>query len=177
MGALAQQKHINPNNRLVMTDDQMERLASIGFRFTNKQSTWEERIEQLVEYKAKHGDTLVPVAYTQHNNFGRWVTYVKRQWSLNKLPPDRIATLEAIGFDFTVRKIHRLPVGKYELSAAETNTNTDTDNANTDNTDNNGVNNNTIDDDNDNNIITDTIMAIANPHHHNWQAYNNLPLQ
>merc|ERR1711865_274456 len=148
MGALAQQKHINPNNRLVMTDDQMERLASIGFRFTNKQSTWEERIEQLVEYKVKHGDTLVPVAYTHHNNFGRWVTYVKRQWSLNKLPPDRIATLEAIGFDFTVRKIHRLPVGKYELSAAETNTNTD--NANTDNTginNNTGVNNNTTIDD------------------------------
>jgi len=106
--AIANNKEVNKSNRLVLTDHQMQKLVAIGFRFTNKQSSWEERIEQIINYKAKHGDTLVPVAFTGSNNLGRWVTSVKRTYSLQKLSTERISILDAIGFDFSIRKIHRL---------------------------------------------------------------------
>ena len=87
---------------IVLTDERMNKLAAIGFRF-KVQSDWDERLKQIVEYKALNGNTRVPVAYKGHNNLGRWVTSIKTAYYEGKVPTDRIAKLDAIDFDWSLR--------------------------------------------------------------------------
>ena len=87
---------------ICLTDERMNKLAAIGFRF-KVQSDWDERLKQIIEYKALHGNTRVPVAYKGHNNLGRWVTSIKTAYYEGKVPADRIAKLDAIDFDWSLR--------------------------------------------------------------------------
>lgn len=87
---------------ICLTDERMNKLAAIGFRF-KVQSDWDERLKQIIEYKALNGNTRVPVAYRGHNNLGRWVTSIKTAYYEGKVPADRIAKLDAIDFDWSLR--------------------------------------------------------------------------
>jgi hypothetical protein len=49
-----------------MTPDRAHRLEAIGFAWATRDPRhvpWESRFNQLVEYKKKHGDCLVPIGY------------------------------------------------------------------------------------------------------------------
>lgn len=56
--------------RTVMTQYQLEQLASISFRFANKQIDFDERISQLKEYKKLHGHTKVPTELKEYSRLG-----------------------------------------------------------------------------------------------------------
>ena len=43
-----------------------------GCDVQGKELSWEERYEQLVEYKEEHGDTRVPQKYEPNPALGRW---------------------------------------------------------------------------------------------------------
>jgi Helicase associated domain len=51
-----------------MTDDQLQQLASIGFRVSNVHLKFNDRLAHLQEYKQLHGHTFVPHAYTGFSN-------------------------------------------------------------------------------------------------------------
>jgi Helicase associated domain len=90
-----------------MTDVQLTKLASIGFRFTNKVLDWDVRFQFLEQYKKMHGHTRVPKAYSEFANLGDWVMGLRDRYKNNKLRPDRIARLEAIGFEWRLRAPRR----------------------------------------------------------------------
>lgn len=46
-----------------ITDEQIKKLASVGFSFS-LQDDFETRFKHLVEFKKEHGHTKVPVFYT-----------------------------------------------------------------------------------------------------------------
>lgn len=92
----------DPSKKPFMTDEQMTKLAGVGFRF-KLQNDWEKRFAQLVEYKAKFGHTRVPVAYERHDKLGKWVAHIKNMYHQNKLPQDRRAKLNALEFDWSLR--------------------------------------------------------------------------
>jgi len=55
-----------------LTDERLNRLNQLGFVWDfPKMDDWETRFEQLIEYKAKHGDTLVPKKYPTNPSLGR----------------------------------------------------------------------------------------------------------
>jgi hypothetical protein len=86
-----------------MSDLQVTKLASVGFRFTNKIMDWDTRFQLLEQYKTLHGNTRVPKAYSGFSNLGDWVMGVRHRYKMNKLSPERIARLEAIGFEWKLR--------------------------------------------------------------------------
>ena len=85
-----------------LSQDRIDRLISIGFKWTQKEVAptvpWETRFDELVEYKAKHGDCNVP---QRQGKLGTWVRAQRQQYKKGKLSQDRIDRLNSIGFDWT----------------------------------------------------------------------------
>lgn len=67
--------------------------------------SWQEMYERLVSYKAKFGNTCVPIDYKDDPRFGRWV---KRQRSRCE-DPSRIDLLNIIGFEWQFGKTLMYP--------------------------------------------------------------------
>eukprot|EP00584_Thalassiosira_punctigera_P017129 CAMPEP_0172568106 /NCGR_PEP_ID=MMETSP1067-20121228/118539_1 /TAXON_ID=265564 ORGANISM="Thalassiosira punctigera, Strain Tpunct2005C2" /NCGR_SAMPLE_ID=MMETSP1067 /ASSEMBLY_ACC=CAM_ASM_000444 /LENGTH=436 /DNA_ID=CAMNT_0013359623 /DNA_START=44 /DNA_END=1354 /DNA_ORIENTATION=+ len=96
--------------------DKISELRSMGFDFSPMtsggsrenherrfQKQWDEQFRELKKYKAKHGDCLVSCVNRTRNKLGNWVRGQRKL--MNKagrdgFPPQRLAKLEAIGFDF-----------------------------------------------------------------------------
>ena len=109
-----------------LSQDRIDQLNSIGFNWALKKRVeqtervrvpWETRFNQLVEYKAKHGDCNVPVRQGQ---LGQWVHKQRYTYKIGKLSKDRIDRLDGIGFHFggigfhwtsTVRGPRKTPIG------------------------------------------------------------------
>lgn len=76
------------------------------------QNEWNQRICDLVAYKAEHGNLLVPTKYEKNPTLGRWVSQQRAQYHAytkakqegnadlgsRRMNEERIAQLEAIGF-------------------------------------------------------------------------------
>jgi hypothetical protein len=66
---------------------------------------WNKMLEALVEYKKEHNSTMVPQCYDQDQRLGRWVHYQRVEYWIyqtsgkGKINADRIARLEALGFE------------------------------------------------------------------------------
>jgi hypothetical protein len=63
-------------------------------------ASWSERFTQLAAYKEEFGHCLVPARWNESPALGRWVVHQRRVRKAGKLSPDRIARLEALGFDW-----------------------------------------------------------------------------
>lgn len=96
--------------------NRMDILEEIGFQFQVKRNTWMERLQQLKEYKAEHGDCNVPITHAPNPSFGRWVHTQRHQEKLRReqrndgkkssksaMTDERFALLDAIGFSWEVR--------------------------------------------------------------------------
>ena len=81
-----------------LAQDRTDQLSSIGFEWKQRDPTvpWETRFNELVQYKAKHGDCDVPWSQGQ---LGRWVHKQRTTHKKGKLSRDRIDRLTGIGFD------------------------------------------------------------------------------
>jgi hypothetical protein len=66
---------------------------------------WNKMLEALVEYKKEQNSTMVPQCYDQDQRLGRWVHYQRVEYWIyqtsgkGKINADRIARLEALGFE------------------------------------------------------------------------------
>jgi Helicase associated domain len=61
-----------------LSQSRIEKLEQIGFqwRVAKPAVGWENRYEQLVQYRNQHGDCNVPQSYPPDKPFGRWVMKV-----------------------------------------------------------------------------------------------------
>ncbi len=77
-------------------------LEDIGFKWVNRNSTFDQRVKQLLEYAKEHGSLHVSqVAYPKdsaNHKLSRWVNEMRRLYNENRLSIDRINTLNKIGF-------------------------------------------------------------------------------
>ena len=84
-----------------LAQDRIDRLNSIGFKWTLKEGgpkvPWETRFNELVQYKAKHGDCNIP---RRQGQLGDWVSKQRIAYRDDKLEQDRIDRLNGIGFDW-----------------------------------------------------------------------------
>jgi hypothetical protein len=78
---------------------------------TKHDEKWNGRYDQLLEYKAKNGHTMVPQCYHDDPRLGRWVHYqrveywIYQQSGSAKITKERIARLNAIGFEWDPQKV------------------------------------------------------------------------
>ena len=87
-----------------LAQDRIDRLSSIGFKWAMKQTTgpkvpWETRFNELVQYKANHGDCHVP---SSQGKLGTWESHQRRVYKANSLAQDRIDRLNGIGFKWAI---------------------------------------------------------------------------
>ena len=98
--------------------EQIAMLNSVGFAWSHRQGIYDFMVHLLEEFKKEHGHCLVPqhhivVIERDELLLGRWCDTQRRQYKLfqdgkrSEMTPERIARLEAIGFDFGSRKPDR----------------------------------------------------------------------
>jgi superfamily II DNA or RNA helicase len=94
------QSQRNNYSKGILPADRFARLEAIGFSWDPVSSDWEENFEILESYKSEHGDCLVPYRYEPNPQLGVWVRGQRNNYSKGKLSADRIARLNAIGFEW-----------------------------------------------------------------------------
>jgi hypothetical protein len=76
----------------------------------NHSSAWNERFNELLEYKKHNGDCLVPQRYPQNPQLGVWVNKQRAEYKLFKegkkssMTKERIQALESVGFIWAKRR-------------------------------------------------------------------------
>ena len=75
-------------------------------------NSWETRYQQLIEYKAEHGDCNVPMR-KDDPQLGEWVGQQRKQYKAKKegkkaaITEERIQKLDGLGFTWQLRKRKR----------------------------------------------------------------------
>ena len=87
-----------------MSPDQIEQLEGLGFVWDVLNHLWVQGFEELLAYKAEHGDVLVPHRYQTIGRFklGRWVSTQRVAKAQGRMSPDQIERLEGLGFVWDV---------------------------------------------------------------------------
>ena len=82
-----------------LEQSRIDRLDSIGFKWALKEQVpWETRFNDLVQYKATHGNCGIPF---RQGKLGSWAHIQRNYYKNNKLSQDRIDRLNDIDFDWT----------------------------------------------------------------------------
>ncbi|CAJ1959529.1 unnamed protein product [Cylindrotheca closterium] len=88
-----------------LSDDRQQKLDEVGFIWDLQMMAWQERFNELVEYKRKHGDCNVPNRFGENLALGQWVKSQRRQFKLygldpssSRLTPERHQLLTSLGF-------------------------------------------------------------------------------
>eukprot|EP00934_Nitzschia_sp_Nitz4_P006998 Nitzschia sp. Nitz4//scaffold28_size193895//28642//29952//NITZ4_001629-RA/size193895-augustus-gene-0.290-mRNA-1//1//CDS//3329545874//6988//frame0 len=74
--------------------------------FSKHDEKWNSMFEKLQAFKNQHNTTMVPQCYDQDSRLGRWVHYqrveywIYQQTGAGKITPERIARLDALGFEW-----------------------------------------------------------------------------
>lgn len=93
------------NSRKQLASSRVLRLDSIGFTwYLRKKFPWDSLFQLLRDYKAEHGNTLVPRGYAKNPQLGRWVNSQRYLHSKKLIPFDRVVRLESIGFAWTLQR-------------------------------------------------------------------------
>mmetsp|Transcript_6667 Transcript_6667/g.8428 ORF Transcript_6667/g.8428 Transcript_6667/m.8428 type:complete len:161 (+) Transcript_6667:2-484(+) len=97
-----------------MNEDRIRRLKSIGFdwvsKYTIKKQIWNERFEELKQFKAKYGHTDVPRRHADNPKLGRWIDNQRTRYRAIKagaksrknleMYEEQIQKIEGIGFEW-----------------------------------------------------------------------------
>ena len=98
LGSWVSTQRVNYRNK-ILSIDRIKRLEDIGFEWEPNELLWEEKFEELKEYKKKHENCNVPAHYPKNKQLANWVQsqriYYRRGIVLSD---DNIKRLEDIGF-------------------------------------------------------------------------------
>uniref|UniRef100_A0A7S4V8J0 Helicase-associated domain-containing protein n=1 Tax=Ditylum brightwellii TaxID=49249 RepID=A0A7S4V8J0_9STRA len=93
----------------IMTAERADMLNSLGFTWKVHEDNWHEMLEDLKEYKERHGDYLVPQKYAPNPALGRWVKLQRKVYKRmlgggkpSKIAEKRIFLLNKLGFVWSV---------------------------------------------------------------------------
>jgi hypothetical protein len=93
-----------------MSDDRIAALEKLGFVWNSHDEVWEERLQELIQYKSVFGDTNVPSNYQANPKLAIWIKRQRRQHKFllegkaSTMTQYRSQRLEEIGFTWSGRK-------------------------------------------------------------------------
>ena len=116
-----QYKFIHEGKPSLLTDDRKAKLDALGFTWqVRERMDWNKRYQQLVEYKNKHGNTIVPQNYAKNKPLGKWTAKQREQYRFRVegkhsfLTGERIEKLNDIGFVWAIKgRYKKENYGKY----------------------------------------------------------------
>jgi hypothetical protein len=98
------QRQLRKNGSL--KQDRIDKLNDVGFVWEVgkkwKECLWEDRLSQLLEFKEKHGHTVVLHDYGPNSELAQWVTDQRELHEKGTLKKERIAKLNGVGFKWKV---------------------------------------------------------------------------
>ncbi len=83
-----------------LSSDRISRLDALGFEWDPFSAVWDEQLSELQAFMAQHGHCDVPTGYPENPKLARWVSGQRKAGKEDKLPPDRISRLDALGFEW-----------------------------------------------------------------------------
>jgi hypothetical protein len=90
-----------------MTEERQGALESLGFIWDSHSAGWEERWNELREFKERHGHCKVPKKFPENPQLAVWVKCQRRQFKLfgegknsKMMTKERIKKLQILGFVF-----------------------------------------------------------------------------
>ena len=87
-----------------LAQGRIDQLGNIGFKWAMKEGSpmvpWDTRFNELIQYKAEHGDCNVPARQGQ---LGNWVSKQRYEYKQRQLSKARQDRLESIGFEFSLK--------------------------------------------------------------------------
>ena len=89
-------KQRQSHSKSLLSQDRLQRLVEIGFNWDPRASKWDEMFDELLAYKAQHGDVNVPDEWP--TALGTWVGKQRASKRLNNLSVDRLQRLVDVGF-------------------------------------------------------------------------------
>lgn len=101
---LAAWVYLTKKNRAALPAHQTALLNQIGFDWVLHKKTvvaWEDMYQRLLAFRRQQGHTRVPAKWAQDPKLAKWVS--RMRYEKTKLLPQRLALLEAIGFDWGYR--------------------------------------------------------------------------
>ena len=100
---VANQRHLQKVSKLSGEKERL--LTELGFVWAQQRSStrganreWNERFDELVQYKAKHGDCKVPTRWEENRGLGVWVSNQRQLKKLGRLGSERERMLNELGF-------------------------------------------------------------------------------
>lgn len=87
-----------------MTQHRIMLLNTVNFDWDPKDTKWKMRVQQLLAFKEKFGNCLVPAQYNDNPALGRWVSTQRKYYKLwkqgkaTRISTERIQELTRIGF-------------------------------------------------------------------------------
>jgi hypothetical protein len=96
--------------RSTMSDERITALEEIGFVWDSHSAIWDERLQDLIDYKLANGHCNVPSRYTENRQLAVWVKRQRRQYKFfcdgqpSSMTEQRIARLNVIGFEWDLRQ-------------------------------------------------------------------------
>ena len=123
---------LEEGKRSSMTKNHLLSLRELGFDWKRERETnftWEERLQQLAEYKKEFGNTNVPERYEKNKQLGHWVKNQKRQCMLleegkqSTITKERLLSLKELGFEWNSKssKIKSSEIGLMAAAGANDN--------------------------------------------------------
>lgn len=91
-------------NQNRMKPQRIVALEKLGFVWSFFDTKWNQRIEDLLKYKAKHGHLNIPFKYPENQSLAHWVHNQRRDYNLyqegkpSQMTPEKIKHLNQINF-------------------------------------------------------------------------------
>ena len=103
-----QHKHLRTGKWTNLKPERVRLLQALGFKWNSQPNkaeslSFELRVSQLVEYKQQFGDCNVPQKYEDVPGLGNFVLQQRKHYRLGELSNERIAKLQEIGFQWSLR--------------------------------------------------------------------------
>jgi len=104
-----QYKLLKDGKQASISPDRIKSLEEIGFAWDSHEAAWQERLTELIAFKAKNGNRLVPPNYPAQPQLATWVKCQRRQYKLywkgrpSNCSVERIMILEQHGFEWELR--------------------------------------------------------------------------
>ncbi|KAL7534255.1 hypothetical protein ACHAWF_004770 [Thalassiosira exigua] len=106
----------SPCRRGKLNEDRLKRLDELGFSWDVYENKWDAMFDELEKYKRENRHCIVP---QRHGKLGRWVKSQRVGYKEGKLPEQRRARLEKIGFRWSGRHVNATSVSDEESADEE----------------------------------------------------------
>lgn len=108
------------NNKKNKKNEKIRKIKKLKYKkeiiiYGVPRPSWDERYEQLKQFKKKYGHCNVPYRWCEHPGLGRWVSLMRRKKREKQLEADKETMLNQLSFSWSLVG-YRVRLDKYQFN-------------------------------------------------------------